>query len=163
MILGVVSDTHNSLANVEKIIDLFNKRRVERVIHTGDITQAKTLNKFSRLKCPLYGVYGNNDVQEVGLKEISEKNGFKFQDPPFFVNLGGRKIAILHEPENIEEVISQDLSIDVIIHGHTHRYRYEEIKGVKVFNPGESAGILKGKNAIGLINLKDLTFKRIFF
>ena len=163
MILGVVSDTHNHLSNVEKIIDLFNEQKVEKVIHTGDITQAKTLSKFSRLNCPLYGVYGNNDLQEVGLKEITEKNGFKFKDPPFLVKLGGRKIVILHEPENIEKIISQERSIDLIVHGHTHRYRYEELKGVKIFNPGESAGMFKGKNAIGLVDLSNLNTKRIFF
>ena len=163
MILGVVSDTHNHPYNVEKIIDLFNERKVDKVIHTGDITQAKTLSKFSRLNCPLYGVYGNNDLQEEGLKEISEKNGFKFQDPPFLVKLGGRKIVILHEPENIEEIISQEHSIDLIIHGHTHRYRYEEVKGIKIFNPGESAGMLKGKNSIGLVDLSNLNTKRILF
>ena len=163
MILGVVSDTHNHPSNVEKIIDLFNERKVDKVIHTGDITQAKTLSKFSRLNCPLYGVYGNNDLQEEGLKEISEKNGFKFQDPPFLVKLGGRKIVILHEPENIEEIISQEHSIDLIIHGHTHRYRNEEVKGIKIFNPGESAGMLKGKNSIGLVDLSNLNTKRILF
>jgi hypothetical protein len=32
-----------------------------------------------------------------------------------------------------------------------------------VFNPGESAGMQKGMNAIGIINLKNLKIKRIFF
>ena len=64
MILGVVSDTHNHLSNVEKIIDIFNEKNVDKVIHTGDITQAKTLSRFSRLNCPLIGVYGNNDLEE---------------------------------------------------------------------------------------------------
>ena len=50
MILGVVSDTHNRLSNVEKIIDIFNEKKVDKVIHTGDITQAKTLSRFSRRK-----------------------------------------------------------------------------------------------------------------
>ena len=43
MILGVVGDTHNRLPNIEKIIDIFNEKNVDKVIHTGDITQAKTL------------------------------------------------------------------------------------------------------------------------
>ena len=30
------------------------------------------------------------------------------------------------------------------------------------FNPGESAGMFKGKNAVGLIDLKNLIAKRIF-
>ncbi len=42
MRIGVVSDTHNHLANVGRIVELFNEAGVERVVHTGDITQAKT-------------------------------------------------------------------------------------------------------------------------
>ena len=64
MILGVVSDTHNRIDNVEKIIDIFNSNNVEKVIHTGDITQPRTLVRFKRLNCPLLGVYGNNDQEE---------------------------------------------------------------------------------------------------
>jgi putative phosphoesterase len=61
MRIGVVSDTHNNLRNVRRIVELFNAARVERVIHTGDITQAKTLEIFAHLDAPLFGVYGNND------------------------------------------------------------------------------------------------------
>ena len=31
------------------------------------------------------------------------------------------------------------------------------------FNPGESAGSMKGKNALGIINLNNLKIRRIFF
>ena len=46
MRIGIVSDTHNNLRNVAKIVELFNAARVDRVIHTGDITQAKTIHAF---------------------------------------------------------------------------------------------------------------------
>ena len=163
MILGVVSDTHNHVSNVEKIIDIFNERDVDKVIHTGDITKANTLNRFSRLECPFIGVYGNNDLEEIGLDEIAKKNGFNFQLPPLKLTISNKKIVIFHEPDEIGFVIEKDPSIDIVIHGHTHRYRNERIGKVRVFNPGECAGMLKGRNAIGLINLKDLSFKRIFF
>jgi len=163
MILGVVSDTHNHLSNVEKIISIFNENKVDIVVHTGDITQAKTLDRFSRLNCPLIGVYGNNDLEELGLKEIALKLGFRFQKPPFSVELGNRKLVIFHEPENIEEFIKKDNSIDAVLHGHTHRYRNEIIDTARVVNPGECAGHIKGKNAVGLLKLKNLSFTRIFF
>ena len=35
---------------------------------------------------------------------------------------------------------------DIIFHGHTHRYRLEKNNETIIFNPGECAGILKGKN-----------------
>ena len=163
MILGVVGDTHNRLSNVEKIIDIFNEKKVDKVIHTGDITQAKTLDRFSRLSCPLIGVYGNNDLEEKGLKDIAEQNGFNFQHPPFLLKISNKKIAIFHEPEDIESFLKKDPSIQLIIHGHTHRYRNENRGNVKIINPGECAGIIKGKNSVGALNLEDLSFERIFF
>ena len=163
MILGVVSDTHNHVSNVERIIDIFNSKKVDKVIHTGDITQAKTLARFSRLGCSLLGVFGNNDLKEIGLKEISKINGFRLEFPPFVTKIGNRKIAILHEPDDIQDLIKENPSIDLILHGHTHRYRNETINGIKIFNPGECAGLQKDRNAIGLVNLKNLSLERIFF
>ena len=163
MLVGVVSDTHNLVVNVEKIIDIFNKQGVDLVIHTGDITKASTLKRFSRLDSKLIGVYGNNDLEEKGLKETSLNNNFEFQEPPMVTEISGKKMLILHEPDEIKELIESDPSIDVVLHGHTHRYVNREINGVKIINPGECAGMLKGKNAIGILSLNDLTFKRIFF
>ena len=163
MILGVVSDTHNRTVNVEKIIDIFNSNNVEKVIHTGDITQSRTLVRFKRLNCPLLGVYGNNDQEEHGLIETAKDNGFIFQEPPFSLEIENRKIAIFHEPDEIESFIKKNPSINLIIHGHTHRYRNEMVGDVKIINPGECAGIIKGKNSVGLLKLKDLSLERIFF
>ena len=50
-----------------------------------------------------------------------------------------------------------------MLHGHTHRYTNQEINGVKIFNPGECAGMIAGKNAVGIIDLDTLKAKRIFF
>ena len=147
MILGVVSDTHNRVSNVERIIDIFNSKEVDKVIHTGDIL----------------AVFGNNDLKESGLKEISQINGFRIEFPPFVTKIGNRKIAILHEPDDIQDLIKENPSIDLILHGHTHRYRNEKINGIKIFNPGECAGLQKDRNAIGLVNLKNLSLERIFF
>ena len=72
-------------------------------------------------------------------------------------------IAIFHEPNNITHFLKKEPSVQLVIHGHTHRYRDEKIGKVKIINPGECAGIFKGKNAVGLINLEDLSFERIFF
>ena len=163
MLVGVVSDTHNNFKNIDTIIELFNNEKVELVVHTGDIASASALQKFSKLNCNLIGVYGNNDREELGLQETSEKYNFQFQEPPFFVTIKKRKIVIFHEPDLIDDYLFENSEIDLILHGHTHRFRHELKSGIKVFNPGESAGMLKGKNAIGLIDLENLRIKRIFF
>ena len=163
MLIGVVSDTHNNLKNIDHIITLFNEEEVDLVIHTGDITNKNSLKRFNQLQCELIGVYGNNDKEELGLEEVAKRNNFKFQDPPFFLKLNGREIIIFHEPDSVDEFIGKNPGLNLIIHGHTHRFRHETKNGVVIFNPGESAGMLKGKNAIGLIDLNNLAIKRIFF
>ena len=70
---------------------------------------------------------------------------------------------IMGEPDDIDELIKNDPSIELILHGHTHRYRNEKVGNAIVINPGECSGMIKGKNAIGLIRLSDLKFERIFF
>ena len=163
MKIGVVSDTHNNLKNIEIIINLFNDEKVPVVIHTGDITSAKTLERFSKLNSELIGVYGNNDRNESGLEEVAQKSNFKFQEPPRRLNLYDRQIVIFHEPDNIDQFLSENKLIQVVLYGHTHRYENYTKNGVLYFNPGESAGMLKGSNAIGILDLTNLEAKRIFF
>ena len=76
MLIGVVSDTHNNIKSIKKIISLFNNEDVVSVIHTGDIASAKALEKFSNLETKLVGVYGNNDRYESGLDTIAKKCSF---------------------------------------------------------------------------------------
>ena len=163
MLVGVVSDTHNNIKNIENIINIFNEEEVNLVIHTGDVSKAETLRLFSRLSCPMVGVFGNNDRIEKGLKEVCDECNFNFQDPPFPLTLGDKKIAVFHEPELIDEYIKEHEDVQLIIHGHTHRHREETLDNIIIFNPGESAGFLKGKNALGIINLNSLEIRRIFF
>ena len=163
MLVGVVSDTHNNITNIENIINIFNKEEVNLVIHTGDISKAETLRLFSDLNCPMMGVFGNNDRIERGLKEVCYEYEFNFQEPPLSLSLDGKKIAVFHEPELIDVYIKEHADVELILHGHTHRYREETLNNIVIFNPGESAGSLKGKNALGIIDLDSLKIRRIFF
>ena len=97
MLIGVVSDTHNNLKNINKIISIFNDEEVSIVVHTGDIANSNSLEQFSKLDCELTGVYGNNDRHEIGLKEVALKNSFTFQNPPKYLQISGKKIMIFHE------------------------------------------------------------------
>ena len=74
-----------------------------------------------------------------------------------------KNIVIFHEPDAIHEYLEKNKEIDLILHGHTHRYREELIGNVLCFNPGECAGLVAGKNAIGIIDLNLLKIRRIFF
>lgn len=155
MRIGVVSDTHNHLPNVARIVALLNAAGVERVIHTGDITQAATLEVLARLDAPLLGVYGNNDRGErLALAAAAARLGIRLAEPPLEVTLAERRIVVVHDPRMLGAAFTPDHH--VALHGHTHRHALARSTDRVVFNPGECAGHVAGLNAIGVFDLVTL-------
>tara|TARA_B100000989_G_scaffold158950_1_gene118657 strand:+ start:598 stop:936 length:339 start_codon:yes stop_codon:yes gene_type:complete len=102
---------------------------------------------------PLIGVFGNNDkFEKEGLLLAAKKFNCDFFEEPYRIEVNQKKIIILHHPELINEEMIQNA--DFILHGHTHKYRSELVQNTLIFNPGECAGILKGKNHVGIIDTK---------
>ena len=153
MRIGIVSDTHNNLKNVRKIVQLFNDHAVERVIHTGDISQAKPLNVCAGLAAPLFGVFGNNDQEREALESAIAQHGFTFQDPPLYLHWAEKTIIVVHDPLEFEGHLADQ---DLALHGHTHRYRLEQSGDQTIFNPGECAGMMAGRNAVGVVDLNTM-------
>ena len=161
MKIGVVSDTHNNLKNVKKIIQIFNEKSVDRVVHTGDITTASTLSLFQELTMPLFGVFGNNDVEKSSLNEVIKGSGFTFEEASLNLSWVNRDIVVVHDPRDIDDL---DRAFQVALHGHTHLYRCDRPTGDQViFNPGECAGHMPGLNAVGIVDLTDLTTSLVHF
>jgi putative phosphoesterase len=162
MKIGIVSDTHNHLRNVHRIVELFNESGVERVIHTGDITQAKTLDVFAHLTMPMHGVYGNNDEGErQSLEAAVACHGFVFQDPPLVLEWHQRSILVVHDPLELNGHL--DHTFELALHGHTHLYRFEQRGAQVIFNPGECAGHMNGFNAIGVLDLENMSAELLKF
>lgn len=160
MRIGVVSDTHNHLANVARIVALFNAAGVERVVHTGDITQPKTLRALAALDAPLYGVYGNNDLERDALERTGAELGFHFVDPPLRVEWGGRRIVVVHDPLDLA---AHAQGVEVALHGHDHQTAQRWHGGALVFNPGECAGHLTGHNRVGVVDLASFATELLYF
>ncbi len=161
MRIGIVSDTHNHLGNVSQIVRLFNRAGVERVVHTGDITRAKTLDVLAGLDAPLCGVYGNNDRERDDLDAAAARHGFQLVDPPLELCWQGRRILVVHDPRDLDDAL--DRSHQLALHGHTHFYSLDRRNGALVFNPGECAGHMPGQNAIGVVDLKKLEAEVLHF
>src|SRR5262245_35437613 len=103
MRIGVVSDTHNHLRNVRRIVELFNAAAVDRVVHTGDITRAGTLEVFAGLRAPLVGVFGNNDLERPALESAARRLAIQLSDPPLSLEWGERRLLVLHDPHQLSD------------------------------------------------------------
>ncbi len=162
MKIGLTGDTHNNLKNVAIICDIFNSQNLDFVIHTGDISLPKTLYAFDELHVPLKGVFGNNDQGEKeDLMKVCEEKDFLFQDILEIRISNENYLFAVHDPNDIEDRFYKPGNI--IVHGHTHRFRDEIYKNTFIFNPGECAGMIKGMNKIGIVNTESPNMEIISF
>lgn len=162
MRIGVVSDTHNRMPNVERIVALFREAGAERIVHTGDLTEPRVLAELARVGVPAFAVFGNNDRHHrTALLSEAKRCGIHLVDPPHRLEWASRQILVVHDPEEMPQPLPE--TVDLVLHGHTHRYRHEQVGRSLIFNPGECAGLRAGANAVGVVDLETLETERIRF
>ena len=153
MRIGIISDTHDNVPMIKKAVAIFNERETDLVIHAGDYIAPFAIIPLGGLECQYIGVFGNNDGEKLGLNRISQG---KIKTAPHHVELGGKKILVLHEQGELAALIKSQV-YDVIIYGHTHEPVIEKQGKTLVINPGECGGWLKGRNTIALADLDEMT------
>jgi putative phosphoesterase len=121
MRIGVLSDTHGLLR--PEAMDAL--RGSEQIVHAGDVGDAKILDVL-RAIAPLTAVRGNVDGDLASLL-------------PKTAMLRAGDIAIYVHHGNDRRNMEPPPGTDVVISGHTHEPRVEEVDGVLYLNPG-SAG-----------------------
>ena len=157
MKIGIISDTHDNLPQIKKAVDIFNRRKVELVLHAGDFVSPFTFLEFKNLNCPLKGVFGNNDGDKLYLLEKFKGIGEIFPEP-YQMILKNKNIVILHK-EGLISALAESQKYEVIIYGHTHRTDLRKIGKTLIINPGECGGWLTGKSTIALLDLETLEAK----
>jgi putative phosphoesterase len=138
MKIGVLSDTHIHLAEEipAEVIAAFSK--MDLIVHAGDFVGSAVLDGLKQLG-EVKAVYGNVDSMKLR-SLLPEKDVF---------TVGSKRIGLTHgwgSPEGIENRVKELLGeVDIIIYGHSHRAKIEQIGKVLFFNPGpgwQSFGIL---------------------
>ncbi len=128
MRFAIISDTHDNLANLNKVIDFLNKEKIEIVLHCGDICNQDTIDEaVKNFKGQIHFVRGNGDY---GLENIPEK---------MELELGSKKIFFNHYPD-IARKAAESGKYDLVFYGHTHKPWEERVGNCRLVNPGEVAG-----------------------
>lgn len=123
MRIGVISDTHG-LLRPEALTAL---QGCERIIHAGDIGKPEVLEGLRAL-APLDAIRGNVDSGDWAAA-IPER---------LDLQVGGLRIHVTHDVKTMAiDPVAE--GIDVVISGHSHQPKIEELNGVLYLNPG-SAG-----------------------
>ncbi|MCA0754223.1 metallophosphoesterase [Paenibacillus sp. N4] len=134
MKIVVVSDTHMPRMN-KKLPDrlLRELKTAKAIIHAGDWTNLSVYESLAAF-APVYGVAGNNDGAD-----IIHKFGFRR-----LIELDGVKMGIVHGHGTGKRIDTEaraleafkNVSLDVLIYGHSHIPVLKRSAGLLVFNPG---------------------------
>lgn len=133
MRIGVISDTHG-LLRPEALAAL---QGCDRIIHAGDIGKPEVLEALRKL-APLDAIRGNVDSGEwaAAIPETLD------------LQIGGLRIYVTHDVKTIKiDPVAEQ--VNVVIAGHSHQPKIEEVAGVLYLNPG-SAGRRRFKLPISL-------------
>ena len=153
MKVGILADSHDNMPMVARAVELFNKEKVELVLHAGDFISPITANEFARLKASLIGIFGNNDGDKLYLTEQFCNIGKLYPDFHEFT-VGGKHGVLMHEPKFIDALI-KSRHYDLVVYGHTHNIDIREGKPL-IINPGECGGWLTGRATVVILDTETM-------
>ena len=135
MRIGVVSDTHGSVAHTQPAIRMLESLDVEAVLHCGDIGSAEVVELFA--PWPTHFVFGNCDYDHADLRRAIESSGKTCHGEFGELRLADTPVALLHSHDRrrFRETISSG-SYPLVCYGHTHVAATDRQGDTLVLNPG---------------------------
>lgn len=153
--IGLISDTHDNIAMIDKAVKKLNEREMRLILHAGDYISPFTVKHFKSLNAKLIGVFGNNCAERNVLKKLFSKIGADLRGFFAEIKVEGLKIALIHgHNEELLHSLVESEAYDLVVHGHTHRKSVKKNGKTLVINPGEICGYLSGESTLALVNLK---------
>lgn len=155
----VISDIHGGIDNLNKVLDIYNKEKCNKLLILGDlfnylydVNRENIVNRLNCLKDNIIAVRGNCDNN---IKDI-------LFDMPFINNieLNSFKITLTHGHLFDKNYLSK-LDSDLIFTGHSHIADIEKINDKIFINPGSISKSRLGENSFAIINEKNITIRNL--
>lgn len=160
MKIGILSDTHDNLDRLRNAIDLFRDQGVEALLHAGDFVAPFVVPLLTELGQPVYGVFGNNDGERLGLMAAFRHLG-PLNQPPMPLMLDKVRILLMHEPVLLEP-LARSGEYDLIVYGHLHQPEARWEKETLILNPGECGGWGTGRGQVVTLDLGSKPLAPVF-
>lgn len=143
MKIAIISDSHDNIPNLKKVLTILDEEKIDHILHCGDVSSPDTLNEiFLQFQGKINLAFGNTDFDH-----FEEKKNYSEEMPnleiwKYFgvVEIGGKKIAFLHFPDKARE-LAESQKYDFVFYGHSHKPWEEKIGKTEFVNPGNVAGL----------------------
>ncbi|WP_432645520.1 metallophosphoesterase [Methanobrevibacter sp.] len=131
MLIGLISDTHipdRAKEIPQKVIETFND--VDLILHAGDLTSMEVIEKLEEI-APTMAIQGNMDrIKGIDLPKAR------------VIEAEDLKIGLIHGEvyprADTQQLLylARQLGVDILVSGHSHQPKIEQIEGILLLNPG---------------------------
>lgn len=178
MKIAIISDVHDNIPNLKKVLDYCAQNSVEKIICCGDLASLETLDFLNdNFQGEIFFVFGNMDddyLKNYPFKNNQYKHTQIFKDfgeaeiektPEKPAGHGASKIAFVHFPREAT-TLCETGKYNFVFHGHTHKPWTEIINNCTLLNPGNVANQIypptfavwnTTDNSFGLIRINELS------
>ena len=121
MKICIVSDSHDRADPLASAVREAKAQGAEAVIHCGDVIGTQTLRAALDVGLPVHVIHGNNLGDPISLSRWARdsKGQLYYHGPDARLELGGRKIFVVHYPE-YGYAMACTGDWDLVCCGHSH-------------------------------------------
>jgi len=146
MLIGVLSDIHDNLANLRRALEIFKERQVEALIFCGDFCSPIPSRVMAgEFKGDIHCVFGNGDGDRFAMLNAAHTQypHLKLHGEYAELEFGGVKVAVTHYPF-YAQALARTGDYRAVFSGHTHEAGEKRFGECLWVNPGDIMG-WKGK------------------
>lgn len=146
MKIAIISDTHDNIPNLKKVLDYCKENEIQKLIHCGDLAEIETLDFIKEnFSGDIFWTYGNMDLGHSADYPFADG---KYRSVNIFskhgeIEIANKKMAFVHYPDYAKK-LAESGKYDFVFYGHTHMPWTEKVvsddgnimKEVEMLNPG---------------------------
>jgi putative phosphoesterase len=141
MQIAIISDIHDNIPNLTKVLNYCRDKKIEKIICCGDLASLETLDFLNdNFAGEIFFTFGNMDddyLRNYPFENNQYKNTQIFKDFGE-IEIEKNKIAFSHFPEIAKELCITG-KYEFVFHGHTHKPWQEKLNNCILLNPGNVA------------------------
>lgn len=140
MLVAVVSDIHDNLANLDACLRWCAGRSITKMICCGDVCSQETLDRLAaEFAGDIFLVRGNGELYRES--DLSKNKNISYLGDMGCIEIDSLNIGLCHEPEKVDRLTENFSTLDFIFFGHTHKPWIEKRGKIYLANPGNIAGV----------------------
>lgn len=155
MKIGIYSDIHDNISNLEKVLEYFKNNEIEYTFFCGDFCSPIPAKLIGNSGIITYCVFGNGDGDRFSIQNLATNNfqNLNLSNEYNVIELKNKRIAMTHYPF-YADALARTGDYDLVFCGHTHEHKVELINKTWLINPGEVMG-WKGDPTIAIYNFNE--------